>query len=347
MIRHALIIVTATIAALVTLPNAAHACSCLPPDIARSYTQATDVVKVRVERVVARAKYRANVLYRASVLESFKGCLEPGDTVILKTSSSSAACGIVLSSRRDYLINGVRMSSVRPQQILSINSCDYNQPFNQLTDADQEFLYSRFNSCGDIHTCNDGTDPVNCLVDPCENSTCDVEGARCAANYCGGCNAEWFDPSGARVCLDAGDAGVCEYDGQIYEAGDVFAATDGCNKCTCTDGGLVACTERACLPRECTPKQCGPAPLAPNYLCPDGVTVAGPGDCVRFPDGRCGWEFNTCPDEKGLSCGPTTCPAGQVCCNASCGICTNPGWFCTQQACTPLDYVPLDYAPLN
>src|SRR5262245_2324384 len=30
----------------------------------------------------------------------------------------------------------------------------------------------------------------------------------------------------------------------------------------------------------CTAQLCGPAPLMPNYLCSDGVTVAGPGDCV-------------------------------------------------------------------
>jgi hypothetical protein len=32
-------------------------------------------------------------------------------------------------------------------------------------------------------------------------SSCAVEGATCNANYCGGCNAEWTDASGGRVCL--------------------------------------------------------------------------------------------------------------------------------------------------
>jgi hypothetical protein len=35
----------------------------------------------------------------------------------------------------------------------------------------------------------------------------------------------------------------------------------------------------------------------------------------------------------GEACGPKTCPAGQVCCNQSCGICTPPGGVCTQQFC--------------
>lgn len=38
-------------------------------------------------------------------------------------------------------------------------------------------------------------------------------------------------------------------------------------------------------------------------------------------------------DGKGEACGPATCRAGEVCCNESCGICTKPGGFCTQQVC--------------
>jgi hypothetical protein len=37
----------------------------------------------------------------------------------------------------------------------------------------------------------------------------------------------------------------------------------------------------------------------------------------------------------GVACGPRTCLAGQVCCNESCGICTEPGGVCTQQFCEP------------
>lgn len=37
----------------------------------------------------------------------------------------------------------------------------------------------------------------------------------------------------------------------------------------------------------------------------------------------------------GAACGRTVCPAGQVCCNASCGICTPPGGACIQMACSP------------
>lgn len=36
---------------------------------------------------------------------------------------------------------------------------------------------------------------------------------------------------------------------------------------------------------------------------------------------------------QGPACGPKTCGPEQVCCNASCGICTAPGAMCTQQRC--------------
>ena len=34
-------------------------------------------------------------------------------------------------------------------------------------------------------------------------------------------------------------------------------------------------------------------------------------------------------------CGSAVCRNGDVCCNSSCGICTAPGGFCTQQVCEP------------
>ncbi len=39
------------------------------------------------------------------------------------------------------------------------------------------------------------------------------------------------------------------------------------------------------------------------------------------------------PEGQGQACGKNTCAQGQVCCNASCGICTEPGGVCIQLAC--------------
>lgn len=50
------------------------------------------------------------------------------------------------------------------------------------------------------------------------------------------------------------------------------------------------------------------------------------------------WDDTSCscvPDQGGGGprCGDHHCGSGQVCCNSSCGICTPPGGFCTQQVC--------------
>ena len=56
--------------------------------------------------------------------------------------------------------------------------------------------------------CPDGVLPVNCLVNPCQVSTCEgIPGALCVANYCGGCHDRWY----------VGDLEV----------------TDQCGRCTC------------------------------------------------------------------------------------------------------------------
>lgn len=68
-----------------------------------------------------------------------------------------------------------------------------------------------------------------------------------------------------------------------------------------------------------SPEQC----MTIKYFCQQGT--------VPFSD-ECGCGCETPQPEP---CGGTTCAAGMVCCNASCGICTLPGQFCTQQACAP------------
>jgi len=40
-----------------------------------------------------------------------------------------------------------------------------------------------------------------------------------------------------------------------------------------------------------------------------------------------------CVPVDGEQCGDVFCGDGTVCCNASCGICTEPGGFCIQLAC--------------
>lgn len=43
-----------------------------------------------------------------------------------------------------------------------------------------------------------------------------------------------------------GYAKTCDYNGETYQAGEGFTASDGCNSCSCTETGQVACTAMAC-----------------------------------------------------------------------------------------------------
>src|SRR6266478_6160345 len=50
------------------------------------------------------------------------------------------------------------------------------------------------------------------------------------------------------ACSSGSPAASCSYGGKSYSVGQSFPSTDGCNSCSCSAGGAVACTERACLP---------------------------------------------------------------------------------------------------
>lgn len=48
---------------------------------------------------------------------------------------------------------------------------------------------------------------VHCFIDPCQVAECDVEGAECVSDYCGGCNAVWL-ADGREVCQTGALIGV-------------------------------------------------------------------------------------------------------------------------------------------
>jgi hypothetical protein len=52
---------------------------------------------------------------------------------------------------------------------------------------------------------------------------------------------------GACVDRQTCEPSGCEYDGKFYEIGEGFPSSDGCNQCSCTETGMVACTLRACV----------------------------------------------------------------------------------------------------
>lgn len=88
--------------------------------------------------------------------------------------------------------------------------------------------------------------------------------------------------------VDAGPAGVCNYDGKPYNAGDSFPSSDNCNTCTCTKDGNVACTEKACVPGGKCGGLLGQGCNAGEYCNFPIDTMCGSGDqqgtCETIPD---------------------------------------------------------------
>ena len=68
---------------------------------------------------------------------------------------------------------------------------------------------------------------------------------------------------------------TCSYGGQTYQASDEFLAADGCNTCSCSSNGSIACTKKACTCNPATetnrnyvgtPQKC----MLIRYTCPSG-----------------------------------------------------------------------------
>lgn len=89
----------------------------------------------------------------------------------------------------------------------------------------------------------------------------------------------------------------------------------GCTKDSCPAGSV--CVEDADGGSRCVFDPCA------GFECPDGQHCTAPAD-----DPYC-----TPDDMEGEPCGSVVCGEGQVCCNASCSICTPPDGACIQRVC--------------
>ena len=148
-------------------------------------------------------------------------------------------------------------------------------------------------------------------------------------------------------------AGVCAAQPQLCS--DIFDPVCGCdghtypNACSASAAGVNVASSGQCAPTQ----TCGGIA---GFPCPGGgKCVDDPSDscdpanggadcggiCVCIENVLCvlGSHFDSSPQvcacvpDQPATCGGVTCPAGQLCCNASCGICAPPGGVCIQIAC--------------
>jgi hypothetical protein len=153
--------------------------------------------------------------------------------------------------------------------------------------------------------------------DPCAAVRCragthceaDGESAVCVPDaFCGGFAG--FPCPGAGTCID--------------DPGDDCDPTMGGADC----GGLCVCEVLGSCESgfvwDDSPKSCGCVP----EVNPCAAVLCQTGTTCEVIDGE-----PNCLSDGSQECGASVCPKGTGCCNASCGVCTPPGVFCTQEAC--------------
>lgn len=174
----------------------AEACRCMPPTVIASYQNHPHAVVARAVSVQSGPQYN---VWTFRLVKDLKECGRPGMTFRVATSSSSAACGTVFTPGVSYLLFA-HDTPVRGRTVWMTGTCDGNQEISQVSRADISYLMDRPLSCGGQATCVDGSQQLNCLVDPCQVSPA-CPGSTCEANYCGGCTAEWYDATGNGQCM--------------------------------------------------------------------------------------------------------------------------------------------------
>jgi len=103
-------------------------------------------------------------------------------------------------------------------------------------------------------TYNGKTYPIGAsftCADGCNTCTCSAMGVSGTTKACVDASSD-----GAATCFDANgktipcatDGGVqCVSGNKVYAVGASFPSADGCNTCSCTASGMIACTEKACV----------------------------------------------------------------------------------------------------
>jgi hypothetical protein len=149
-------------------------------------------------------------------------------------------------------------------------------------------------------------------------------GEECCNESCGICT-EPGEMCTLQLCHDGGGerdgGGGAEPDG-----GGSGTFCGGIANLPCPGAGMCVDDARdSCDPENGGADCGGVCACNATALCDDGLVFdAAPEVCACVPDDD---------GAERVQCGPSTCAAGEVCCNESCGICTEPGGVCIQQAC--------------
>lgn len=128
-------------------------------------------------------------------------------------------------------------------------------------------------STGDGSTSATPCNVVNCFVDPCMFASCRAYAeATCRSNYCGGCNAEFFDASGNDVTAR------CD---SVPTTAPPLTTVPSSGSCPPPSDGFGVCVEQCSSDSGCPSGQlccstgCG-------HLCMNGIATPTPSERVTF-----------------------------------------------------------------
>jgi hypothetical protein len=107
----------------------------------------------------------------------------------------------------------------------------------------------------------------------------------------------------------------------------VVLALAALGACKTSGSGRQAASEDKGPP---VPANAGALPANAGALPANAGALPGPPGPGEAPPSA---PAQAAPPGGGVPCGRKTCPVGEICCNASCEICTPPDGFCIQQVC--------------
>jgi hypothetical protein len=237
--------------------------------------------------------------FRAQVQRAYRGCKLMGQPYILvKTAGNSAACGVDIIPRTEYIMFGsLQRESVEgygTRRVLSVGLCGFFSPFEQLTESQRKELASRRYEdncppklCDDSDKCGPRPPVAPPIVCPDGSSTfydiqCIDVGYRCQwdvkASSCPAC-AEDSDCFFTSYC----DQGRCRTKGTCDSNVDCWNPSN-------SNGDVAAEeTELPCLAekRECNGSICE------SKCCTDAIFACfvDPCDTVNVPYFQCTSDF--------------------------------------------------------
>ncbi|XP_072050232.1 uncharacterized protein [Amphiura filiformis] len=139
--------------------------------------------------------------------------------------------------------------------------------------------------CGSLQCIDPDCPPdapeVACAADPCQSASCPADPtANCRANYCGSCNAVFYDTNGIEVDCTTLSANDCiDKDGNRVRDGEFYRPSGACMDCQCRFGEPRCPTVLCASPPEnfafCTIDETSRDECCPRYICPEGCNDRG------------------------------------------------------------------------